>query len=40
MKTKKITNSNSIQRATRMWSPLFLGPVVIAFIIGFVWPFI
>ena len=23
-----------------MWSPLFLGPVVIAFIIGFVWPFI
>jgi len=40
LKTKKITNSNSIQRATRMWSPLFLGPVVIAFIIGFVWPFI
>lgn len=40
MKKKKITSSNSIQRATRMWSPLFLGPVVIAFIIGFVWPFI
>ena len=32
-------NANSIQRATRRWSPLFLGPVVIAFIIGFVWPF-
>ena len=40
MKSKKITNSNSIQRATRMWSPLFLGPVVAAFCIGFVWPFI
>ena len=40
MKSKKITNSNSIQRATRMWSPLFLGPVVVAFCIGFVWPFI
>lgn len=40
MKTKKISNSNSIQRATRLWSPLFLGPVVVAFCIGFVWPFI
>ena len=40
MKTKKISNSNSIRRATRLWSPLFLGPVVIAFIIGFVWPFL
>lgn len=37
---KKITNSNSIRRSTRLWSPLFLGPVVIAFVIGFVWPFI
>ncbi len=33
-------SSNSIRRATRRWSPLFLGPVVAAFIIGFVWPFI
>jgi raffinose/stachyose/melibiose transport system permease protein len=40
LKTKKISNSNSIQRATRLWSPLFLGPVVAAFCIGFVWPFI
>ena len=40
MKTKKISNSNSIQRATRLWSPLFLGHVVAAFCIGFVWPFI
>ncbi len=40
MKTKKISNSNSIRRATRLWSPLFLGPVVIAFFIGFVWPFL
>ena len=38
MKTK-ISNGNSIRAATRRWSPLFLGPVVIAFIIGFVWPF-
>ena len=37
---KKITNSNSIRRSTRLWSPLFLGPVVIAFVIGFVWLFI
>ena len=27
-------------RQTRLWSPLFMGPVVAAFIIGFVWPFI
>ncbi len=39
MKTK-ITNGNSVRNATRKWAPLFLGPVVIAFIIGFVWPFI
>ena len=37
---KKITNSNSIRRATQRWAFLFLGPVVAAFIIGFVWPFI
>ncbi|MCM1148565.1 MAG: sugar ABC transporter permease [Butyricicoccus sp.] len=29
-----------MQRSARKWSPLFLGPVVIAFVIGFVWPFI
>ncbi len=40
MKTKKITNSNSIRRATRLWSPLFLGPVIVAFTIGFIWPFL
>ena len=31
---------NSQIRQTRLWSPLFLGPVVAAFAIGFVWPFI
>ena len=31
---------NSIRTATRRWSWLFLGPVVVAFAIGFVWPFI
>ena len=40
MKTKKISNSNSIRRSTRRWGLFFLGPVVIAFVIGFVWPFI
>lgn len=40
MKRKKITRGNTIRRSTRHWSPLFLGPVVAAFIIGFVWPFI
>ena len=37
---KKIRHENSMIRKTRLWSPLFLGPVVVAFAIGFVWPFI
>ena len=37
---KKLRRDNSMIRQTRMWSPLFMGPVVAAFIIGFVWPFI
>ena len=40
LKTKKISNSNSIRRATRRWGLFFLGPVTAAFFIGFVWPFI
>lgn len=36
----KRSRGNSQRRATRRWSWLFMGPVVIAFIIGFVWPFI
>jgi len=36
----KLRRGNSIIRQTRMWSPLFMGPVVAAFAIGFVWPFI
>ena len=40
MNRKKITRGNTIRRSTRKWFPLFLGPVVCAFIIGFVWPFI
>ena len=31
--------SNSITSSTRRWAWLFMGPVVAAFIIGFVWPF-
>ena len=38
--SKKPTGGNSLRRQTRTWSPLFMGPVVICFIIGFVWPFI
>ena len=36
----KLRRGNSIMRQTRLWSPLFMGPVVAAFAIGFVWPFI
>ena len=43
MKKKKSSaavSSNLIIRPIRRWSPLFLLPVVLAFAIGFVWPFI
>ena len=38
--SKKIGRGNSQTQATRRWAWLFLGPVVAAFTIGFVWPFI
>ena len=38
--SKKLKTDNSLIRQTRKWSPLFMWPVVAAFIIGFVWPFI
>ena len=37
---KKLAKGNTIQASTRRWCWLFLGPVVIAFTIGFIWPFI
>jgi len=37
---KKPRFGNSLTRQTRHWFPLFVGPVLAAFIIGFVWPFI
>ncbi len=37
---KKKKNSVSVTESTRRWWPLFLGPVTVAFIIGFVWPFV
>lgn len=40
LKKKKQIGGSTIHVATRRWWPLFLGPVVAAFIIGFVWPFI
>ena len=36
----KPTGGNSLRRSTRRWAWLFMGPVVAAFTIGFVWPFI
>ena len=39
-KKKSFQVRNSITRQTRWWSPLFMGPVVAAFCIGFVWPFV
>lgn len=40
MKTHKITGVTAIQRTTRRWCWLFIGPVLAAFAIGFVWPFL
>ena len=37
---KKLRTDNSRIRQTRRWGWLFMGPVVAAFAIGFVWPFI
>ena len=39
LKKNKQIGGSTIHVATRRWWPLFLGPVVAAFIIGFVWPF-
>jgi len=36
---KKLSGGNTLQKTIQRWWPLFLGPVVAAFIIGFVWPF-
>ena len=40
MKRNKKGKGGTIRSSTRRGFPLFLGPVVAAFIIGFVWPFI
>ena len=40
MKTKKATGKTMIQQSTRKWAPLFLWPMLCAFVIGFVWPFL
>ena len=40
MKRKKSSGGNALTASTRRWCWLFLGPVVAAFAIGFVWPFI
>ena len=37
---KKLRTDNSLIRQTKRWAPLFMGPVVAAFAIGFIWPFI
>ena len=33
-------NGNLLRRPIRRWFPLFMGPMVAAFCIGFVWPFL
>ena len=40
MRKKKVDNSNMIRKSTRKWAPLFLWPMLTAFGIGFVWPFL
>ena len=40
MLRKKARADNSLIRQTRHWAPLFMGPVVAAFAIGFIWPFV
>ncbi len=40
MMRKKPGGGNSTRRQMRWWSPLFVGPVLAAFCIGFVWPFL
>ncbi len=39
-KKKKIRNGATLRRPMRRWALLFMGPVVAAFCIGFVWPFL
>ena len=40
MKRKKPSSGNTLRRPMRRWAWLFMGPVVAAFAIGFVWPFL
>ena len=40
LKRKKSSGGNALTASPRRWALLFLGPVVAAFIIGFVWPYI
>ena len=40
MKRKKVSGGYSLKAPIRRWSWLFMGPVIAAFAIGFVWPFI
>jgi raffinose/stachyose/melibiose transport system permease protein len=40
MRKKEVDNSNMIRKSTRKWAPLFLWPMLTAFGIGFVWPFL
>ena len=40
MKKKKATNRTMIQESTQKWAPVFLWPMLVAFVIGFVWPFL
>ena len=39
-KKKRKANVNTLRKPLRRWSWFFLGPVLAAFAIGFVWPFV
>lgn len=38
--SKKINSASTLQRTIGKWWPVFMLPVLICFVIGFVWPFI
>ncbi len=37
---KRLKNESIMKKPMKRWSPLFIGPTLVAFVIGFIWPFI
>ena len=40
MRKRKVRNDSLISRSNRKWGVVFLAPTFLAFIIGFIWPFL